>query len=164
MDQIGLFNLLRSFFHIYDVPDEIINLIFSLVGKNGFQFFCPDFYVEVLGQPKRVSQVRYPGPYHICMGLKNTKLNGNQELVPMLTLNLVYCRARQCRTRMLEYGQDEKVDSKVNFAFTDIHSFNPKFVAGELYHCFCCHPNVEFYLRSNFQTLKTISKYIKYLF
>ena len=59
---------------------------------------------------------------------------------------------------MLEYGQDEQENSQLNYAFTygerrDIHRWNPEFVFGELYHCFCCYPDVEFYLRSNFQEL-----------
>jgi hypothetical protein len=145
---------------MYGVPDSVINWIFSLVGKYGFQFFNPVFYVDVR-PPKQINRQMFPGSYQVCMGLSNTAFNGSRlyrELVPMMELNLVHCRTQECQTIMFEYGQDEEENSQLNFAFTygerrDIHRWNPEFVIGELYHCFCCHPDVEFYLRSNFRKL-----------
>ena len=46
--EISQFNVLRSFMHMNNMPNEIINYIFLLVGKNGFYVFDINFFTYSL--------------------------------------------------------------------------------------------------------------------
>jgi hypothetical protein len=166
-NEIGMPNLLRSFFHFQSIPNPIINYIFTLVGKNGFYFFNTKFFISKLKQTIDNNDISIP--YKIYLGLDN-KLTF-PRLVFMDTIHIVDCNDYQCSILMTRYIDNSKSffsneysdysddesdisDKFIKLCIGNRINTNTQFLVGELYHCVFCYPNIDFSLNSIFSNLQ----------
>jgi hypothetical protein len=161
VQEIGQFNVLRSFMHMNNIPDTIINYIFSLACKEDFHSLI-DFFTfspEIIP----IDLINVAQKIKIYMGLDENKKNGErtfEKLVYLYTITLVDCEHRYCSIQKFQYNcptdmSNYEYEGYIRQQFSYLMNRNKYDYFDGIFHCISCYPSISYPLQNYYTEIET---------